>query len=64
MPESVLTYNTAGERFAYMCDSIVFLSTDIKDKVKRTVAVIKQRASAHDLGVHNLEITEKGLRVH
>lgn len=63
MQESVLDYRTAGGRFAYVCDDIVLFSTGIKDTIKRTVAVIKERASTHDLGIHALEITERGLRV-
>lgn len=53
----------SGGRFSQMSDNIVFLSTDIKDKTRRSIAVIKARASKHDLAVHEAEITEKGLRV-
>jgi circadian clock protein KaiC len=69
---SFLAFETAGSgpeawfsggRFSYMSDNIVFLSTDIKDKTRRSVAVIKARASNHDLAVHEMEITERGLRV-
>jgi circadian clock protein KaiC len=63
MSDSALSTTIGGGRFAYMCDNIILLSTDIRDSVKRSVAVIKQRASAHDLGIHELEITDKGLRV-
>jgi circadian clock protein KaiC len=68
----ILTFETAGPspetwfsggRFSYMSDNIVFLSTDIKDKTRRSVAIIKARASKHDLAVHEAEITENGLRV-
>jgi circadian clock protein KaiC len=52
-----------GGRFSYMSDNIVLLSTDRKDRAKRGVAVIKARASKHDLEVHEVEISEKGLRV-
>ena len=69
---SFLAFETAGSgpeawfgggRFSYMSDNIVFLSTDLKDKTRRNIAVIKARASKHDLAVHEMEITEKGLRV-
>ena len=63
MADSVLSSTVGGGRFAYMCDNIILLSTDIRETVKRSVAVIKQRASTHDLGVHELQITEKGVRV-
>lgn len=67
---SILTYEMAGPdfdkaggRFAYMSDNIVVLATDVTNKVKRTLTVIKERASAHDLRRHECEITAKGLRV-
>ncbi len=69
---SILTYETAGARpeswfnggrFSYMSDNIIFLSTDIQDKTRRSVAIIKARACKHDLATHEVEITEKGLRV-
>lgn len=69
---SILTLETAGSspdtwfgggRFSYMSDNIIFLSTDIKDKTRRSIGVIKARASKHDLEFHDAEITEKGLRV-
>jgi circadian clock protein KaiC len=61
--ETVFHPDRGGARFAYMSDNIILLSTDVKDRVKRSIAVIKERASAHDLGVHELEISGKGLRV-
>jgi KaiC/GvpD/RAD55 family RecA-like ATPase len=55
--------SNVGGRFSYMSDNIVLLSTDKKDRAKRGIAVIKARASKHDLDIHEVEITEKGLRV-
>ncbi len=52
-----------GGSFSYMADNIIFLSADARDKAKRSVVVVKSRASAHDLGTHDMEITERGLRV-
>jgi circadian clock protein KaiC len=72
---SILTFETGestdtgtyaaslGGRFSYMSDNIVLLSTDFKDEVRRTLRIIKTRASQHDPGVHALEISEKGLRI-
>lgn len=70
---SILTFETSGAapdtwfssgRFSYMSDNTIFLSTDMKDgRTRRNVAVIKARASKHDLALHEVEITEKGLRV-
>jgi len=69
---SILMFETAGPtleswfgggQFSYISDNIVLLSTDIKDKTRRRIAIIKARASKHDLGSHEAEITEKGLRV-
>jgi circadian clock protein KaiC len=61
--DSVFDPANSSARFAYLSDNIVLLSMDVKDRVKRSIAVIKERASAHDLGVHELEISGKGLRV-
>lgn len=58
-----LSYETPGGRFAFMCDNIILFSTSIDDAVKRSVVVIKQRASTHDLGIHELEITSQGVCV-
>jgi circadian clock protein KaiC len=49
--------------FSYMSDNIVLLSRDAKDRTKRSVAVVKARATTHDLDVHELAITDAGLRV-
>jgi KaiC/GvpD/RAD55 family RecA-like ATPase len=40
-----------------MSDNIVLLSMDLKEKVKRTLAVLKARGTPQDLGIHELEIT-------
>jgi circadian clock protein KaiC len=53
----------SGEQFSYMSDNIVLLSTDTKDNAKRRLSVVKARASTHDLAPHELEISDKGLRV-
>ena len=55
--------SSVGGRSSYMSDNIVLLSTDFKGEVKRTLRIIKARASQHDPGVHALEISEKGLRI-
>jgi circadian clock protein KaiC len=49
-----------GGRFSFMSDNIVVLGLTPPN---RTVSVMKARASAHDLGVHVLEITAKGAAV-
>ncbi len=68
---SILTFETGpsaesaftGGRFSYMSDNIIFLSTGVKDKTTRSATVIKARGSKHDLAAHEVEITDKGLRV-
>jgi circadian clock protein KaiC len=55
--------NGADGELSYMSDNILLLSTDTKDKTKRNLTVIKARASAHDLDVHEVDISETGLRV-
>ena len=57
------TTATSGGRISYLSDNIIILSTEIKEKVKRTVAVIKARGGAHDLSIHEVEITENGVHV-
>jgi len=49
--------------FSYMSDNVILLSLDVKAQGARSLAVVKARACRHDLGVHDLEISEKGLRV-
>jgi circadian clock protein KaiC len=57
------TAEARDERVSYLSDNIVLLSTEVKDKIKRTVAIIKARGGAHDLNVHEIEITGNGVRV-
>jgi circadian clock protein KaiC len=59
----VHTSEARDERISYLSDNIVLLSTEVTKKVKRTVAVIKARGGAHDLNVHEMEITREGVRV-
>lgn len=42
---------------------LALLSLEVKEKVKRTVAVLKARGTNQDLGVHELEINSKGVAV-
>jgi circadian clock protein KaiC len=60
-----LDHGQIGGAFSYMSDNIVLLSTGIQsgDTARRGVVVVKSRRSAHELGVHDVEITETGLRV-
>ena len=37
-----------GTRFSYMSDNIVRASLEKKDEVKRTLAILKARGTAHD----------------
>jgi circadian clock protein KaiC len=59
----VHTSEASDERVSYLSDNILLLSTEVKEKVKRTVSVIKARGGAHDLNVHEMEITGDGVRV-
>jgi circadian clock protein KaiC len=59
----VHTSEARDERISYLSDNIVLLSTEVKEKVKRTVSVIKARGGPHDLSVHEIEITGSGVRV-
>jgi circadian clock protein KaiC len=55
--------SNTGARFAFMSDNIIVLATEGAATRKRTLTVLKSRASVHDLGVHEVEITSQGLRV-
>jgi circadian clock protein KaiC len=57
-PDSWFEANSASGRFSYMSDNIIILST-----ARRRLSVVKARATLHDLGSHELEITGQGLRV-
>jgi KaiC/GvpD/RAD55 family RecA-like ATPase len=57
-PDSWFEADSVGGRFSYMSDNIIILST-----ARRRLSVIKARATAHDLGSHEREITRQGLRV-
>ncbi len=70
---TVFTYETAqgitssgmekdGQRFSYMSDAVILLNIDLRIKpVKRIMSVIKQRASAHDLSLHEFTISQDGI---
>jgi circadian clock protein KaiC len=59
----VHTSEARDERVSYLSDNIVLLSTEVRENVKRTLAVIKARGGPHDLNVHEIEITRNGVRV-
>ncbi len=50
-------------QFSYMSDNIVVLSADRAGPASRHLSIVKARATWHDLGVHEIEITEAGLGV-
>lgn len=69
---SIMVYETSGGvtegsalggRFSYMSDNIILLALEIKDKIKRTLGIVKARGTAHDLSVHELEIVASGARI-
>ena len=53
----------SSARFSCVSDNVVVLSTDMNTSMKRSITVLKERVSAHDLGTHELGITASGLRV-
>ena len=57
-PDSWFEAESVSGRFSYMSDNIIILST-----ASRRLSVIKARATLHDLGSHEMEITSQGLRV-
>lgn len=52
-----------GGRFSCMTDNILLLSTEVSDSVRRTITILKARGTAHDLGVHVLDISAGGASV-
>jgi circadian clock protein KaiC len=64
-----LTFESEGElsdqegRFSYMSDNVILLGMAAAKQINRTLTVTKARGTAHDLKVHELELTENGARV-
>lgn len=54
---------SGGGRFSYMSDNIILLRVDLTDKIKRTLSILKERASSHELTVSEIEITASGVRI-
>ncbi len=50
-------------QFSYMSDNIILLSADRTGPASRHLSIVKARATRHDLGVHEIEITAAGLEV-
>jgi circadian clock protein KaiC len=50
-------------QFSYMSDNIILLSADRTGRATRHLSILKARATRHDLGIHEVEITEGGLGV-
>ncbi len=57
-PDSWFEADSVSGRFSYMSDNIIVLSS-----AKRRLSIVKARATQHDLGSHDIEITGHGLRV-
>lgn len=71
---SVFTFETAGgitsssldkdgHRFSYMSDAVIILNLDQAKPVRRTLSIIKQRASNHVLGLHEFTISSDGISI-
>jgi len=66
-----LTYESAGDglllsgqtRISSMSDNVLLLGIEVGPLTRRTIRVLKERASAHDQHVHELAIASDGLRV-
>ena len=52
-----------GGRFCFLADNLVLLTAQREGEIKRKVAVLKARGTAHDLGVHAFAIVDGGARV-
>ena len=69
---SVLNFETMGNSISgdgiqnamsYLSDNVLLLTLDGDERTRRALRVIKTRGSAHDTRVHEVEITDGGLRV-
>ncbi len=49
--------------FSAVTDNIVLLDIEARDRLRRSVCVLKSRNSAHDLAIREVEIAGTGLRV-
>jgi KaiC/GvpD/RAD55 family RecA-like ATPase len=63
LSESTGATTDVGGSFSYMSDNIILLSTDVKSPTGRSLTVLKSRASRHDLGSHDMSITDKGIHL-
>jgi circadian clock protein KaiC len=50
-------------RFSGITDCIILLDIEARDRLHRSVCVLKARNSSHDLAIRELEITAAGLRI-
>jgi KaiC/GvpD/RAD55 family RecA-like ATPase len=48
---------------SYLSDNVLQLSVEGEERTRRTLRVLKTRGSAHDTRVHEVEITNAGLRI-
>ena len=54
---------TSELHFSALTDSIVLLDIERRDRLRRTVCVLKSRNSAHDLAIKEMEITAAGIEI-
>lgn len=70
---SVFTFETAGQSLtggelnagpiSYMADNLLVLNMQGEERTRRTIRVLKARASGHDLDVREISIESDGIRI-
>jgi circadian clock protein KaiC len=67
---SIFTYETpiggTGTALALspLGDNVIQLGVDLGERTRRSIRIIKARATEHDLSLRELEITRKGVQIH
>lgn len=56
--------DVSDSRLAYVVDNVILLSyVEMNSALKKSILVLKERGSQHDLRIREFEITEQGLSV-
>ena len=50
-----------SERFSYMSDNLLHLTWSSQQNNRRMLRVVKMRGSAHEYGMREFEITDRGV---
>jgi circadian clock protein KaiC len=62
-PLETATGPTEFARLSYMCDNIILLEIERGGRLRRRISIYKTRGSGHDEEIHEMTISEAGVRV-